>query len=136
MVTDIQMETKNTTKLVHGDLTKIIIGALFEVHNNLGAGLLEKHYQRALAEELKRRGIMFVEQCPVNLKYKEAYIGKYLLDFLVENKVVLEIKRNEHFSRDNIEQALNYLKALNLQLAMLVHFGKNRVIFKRIVNLY
>lgn len=130
------METKNTTEFVYADLTKVIIGALFEVHNNLGAGLLEKHYQRALAEEFKRKNLVFIEQYPVKLQYKEECIGRYALDFLIDNKLVLEIKRNEHFSRDNIEQTLNYLKALNLQLGLLVHFGKSRVVFKRIVNLY
>jgi GxxExxY protein len=130
------MEMQKTTEFVYAELTKVIIGALFEVHNNLGSGLLEKHYQRALAEEFKRRGIVFVEQYPIKLQYKEVEIGRYLVDFLIENKIILEIKRNEHFSRDNIEQTLNYLKALNLQLGLLVHFGKSRVVFKRIVNLY
>ena len=129
------METKHKIQLVHGDLTKIIIGALFEVHNNLGSGLLEKHYQRALAEELKRRGIVFREQYPVTIKYKEVDVGKYLIDFLIENKVVLEIKKEAHFSRDHIQQTLNYLKVLNLELGLLAHFGRDGVVFKRVVNL-
>lgn len=129
------METVNSEKLIYADITKEIIGALFEVHNNLGAGLLEKHYQRALAEEFKKRNLKFVEQFPVELKYKEVSIGRYFLDFKVEDKIVLEIKRHTHFSRDNIQQTLNYLKALNLQLGILAHFGPDKVIFKRIVNI-
>lgn len=125
-----------TEKLVYSGLTKEIIGALFEVHNNLGAGLLEKHYQKALSNELQRRNINFVEQFPVDLKYKDVKLGKYYLDFFIEGKLVLEIKRDVHFSRANIEQALGYLKALNLQLGLLVYFGKEGVKFKRIVNLY
>jgi GxxExxY protein len=57
------------------------------------------------------------------------------LDFLIEDKLVLEIKRDTHFSRDNIDQTLNYLKALNLKLGVLVHFGKDGARFKRIVNI-
>lgn len=128
----------NENNLIYGDLTRKIIGAIFEVHNNLGAGLLEKHYQKALGEELKRRGVKFIEQYPVDLDYKSISVGKYFLDFLIEDdlgKLILEIKRDVHFSRDNIQQTLNYLKALNLKLGLLVHFGKDGVKFKRIVNI-
>lgn len=118
------------------DITKEIIGALFEVHNNLGSGLLEKHYQRALADEFQRRNIDFEEQFPVPLQYKGADIGKYILDFIVKRKVVVEIKRDARFSRNHIQQTLNYLKTLNLQVGLLVHFDRDGVMFKRIVNLY
>ena len=125
----------NENDLIYGDLTRKVIGAIFEVHNNLGSGLLEKHYQKALAEEFKQRGVKFVEQYAVNLDYKSISIGKYFLDFLIEDKLVLEIKRDTHFSRDNIDQTLNYLNALNLKLGVLVHFGKDGARFKRIVNI-
>ena len=71
------METPNTTQLVHAELTKEIIGALFEVHNTLGGGLLEKHYQKALAEEFRKRKVPFVEQYAVDLNYKGTNIGRY-----------------------------------------------------------
>jgi GxxExxY protein len=130
------MDTESTNKLIYFDLTREVIGALFEVHNNLGEGLLEKHYQKALAEEFKRRNINFIEQFPVPLDYKGVSIGRYYLDFLIEDKIVLEIKRDIHFSRVQIQQSLNYLKALNLQLGLLAHFGKDEVRFKRIVNIH
>ncbi|MBL8029648.1 MAG: GxxExxY protein [Candidatus Doudnabacteria bacterium] len=126
----------DTEKLIYADLTKQIIGSLFEVHNNLGSGLLEKHYQKALAVEFRQRKINFVEQFPVVLNYKDIQVGKYYLDFFIEEKLVLEIKRDVHFSRANIEQTFKYLEALNLQLGLLVYFGKEGVRFKRIVNLY
>ena len=129
------MGTSNTTQFIHGELTREIIGALFEVHNTLGPGLLEKHYQKALAEEFTKRGIPFVEQYTVSLDYKGVVIGRYYLDFFVYGKIPLEIKRDVYFSRKQIEQTLNYLKALNLQLGLLVHFGKMGVKFKRIVNI-
>lgn len=125
----------NEDELIYGDLTRKIIGAVFEVHNNSGSGLLEKHYQRALAEELRRKEIKFVEQYPVELNYKDISIGKYFLDFFIEDKLVLEIKSTPHFSRDHIEQTLNYLKSLDLKLGLLVHFGKDGAKFKRIVNI-
>jgi len=129
------MKTEDTSKLVYADLTRAVIGAMFEVHNHLGSGLLEKHYQRGLAEELKRRGIKYIEQFSVKLDYKGTCVGKYYLDFLIDDKVILEIKRGVHFSRNDIQQTLNYLKALNLKLGLLVYFGKDGVKFKMIVNI-
>lgn len=126
----------DSEKLIYADLTREVIGALFEVHNNLGSGLLEKHYQKSLVVEFQRRKINFVEQYPVVLNYKDIQVGKYYLDFFIEEKLVLEIKRDLHFSRVNIEQTLRYLKALNLKLGLLVYFGKDGVKFKRILNMY
>ena len=129
------MEDQGNTKFVYGNLTEKIIGALFEVHNVLGSGLLEKHYQKALAEEFTRREIPFVEQYLINLSYKGVDLGKYLVDFYVYDKIPVEIKRDVHFSRQQIQQTLNYLKAMNLQLGLLVHFGREGVKIKRIVNI-
>ena len=122
-------------ELIHKDISGQIIGALFEVHNQLGDGLLEKYYQKALTEEFGRRKIPFKEQVSVPLVYKGSYIGRRVADFCVDGKVILEIKKDNHFSRQHIEQVMSYLKAMNLQLAILANFTRGGVKFKRIVNI-
>ncbi len=124
------------TELIHKELSRQIIGALFEVHNQLGSGLLEKYYQRALAAEFKSRGISFKEQVSVLLEYKGVFIGRRQADFVIDNKVILEIKKDNLFSRQHIEQTKSYLKSMNLQLAILANFTGGGVKFKRILNLY
>lgn len=122
--------------LIFPDLSYEIIGASFDVFNELGPGFQEKHYQKALARELSARKINFIEQLPIKLNYKDENIGRYFLDFLVEEKIILELKKGEHFSSRNIKQILNYLKSSNLQSGILIHFGNDSVKYKRIVNQY
>ncbi len=121
--------------LVHKELCYKIGGVLIEVFKQLGSGHREQYYQRGVAEELKRQGLDFKQQVRVELNYKDAPIGIYILDFLIEGKVILEIKKNEHFSIQHIKQVNGYLKVLNLQLGMLTNFTKDGVKFRRVVNL-
>ncbi|MDP2947737.1 MAG: GxxExxY protein [Nanoarchaeota archaeon] len=120
--------------LAFPELSYKIIGALFEVHNNLGSGHHEKYYQRALAEELKRQNLIFQEQVYAPLLFKEENVGKYYLDFLIDDNIVLEIKKVDRFSKRHIDQVLAYLKIKNLKLGILANFGQNDVKFKRIIN--
>lgn len=121
--------------LVEPDLSYKLVGIIFDVHNTLGVGHKEKHYQRALAEALRQKDIQFKEQVPIPLKYGEKIIGRYYVDFLVEGKVVLELKQGQYFAATNIKQANDYLKVLNLKLALLVNFTDKGARVKRIVNL-
>ena len=130
------MKKYSKEDLIFPDLSYEIIGASFSVFNELGPGLHEKHYQKAPAKELSARKINFIEQLPIKLNYKDESIGKYFLDFLVEERIILELKKGENFSPRNIKQILNYLKSSNLQLGILIHFGNDSVKFKRIVNQY
>lgn len=120
--------------LIHPELSYALIGIAFAVHNELGAGHLEKIYQRAFAKELASKKLKFKEQVQYNVLYKGEPIGKSFLDFLVEDKVIIELKRNDKYSVKNIEQVSNYLKLSGLQLAILIHFSVDGVKFKRIVN--
>ena len=122
--------------LIHPQLSYKIVGALFEVFKQLGSGLEEKHYQRAVAAELKRIGLSFREQVYLSLKYKEEKIGSYYLDFLIENQVVLELKKNSGTSKQNIDQVNDYLQAYGLSLGIIANFTREGVRFKRIVNIY
>jgi len=120
--------------LLHKELSYQIIGVLFKVHTKLGGGYQEKYYQRAIALELKRQDISFQEQVPVDLSYEEERIGKYYLDFVIENKIVLEIKAAPHFHNKDIKQVLSYLKKAGLELGILANFTKEKLEFRRILK--
>ena len=122
--------------LVYPDLSYKVVGVLFDVYNNLGPGYSEKYYQKAIAEELKRREIRFAREVVFPISYKDIKIGFSQLDFLIDNKLILEIKRGGRFSTSNIEQIFNYLKATNLKLAILANITKEGVVFRRAVNSY
>jgi len=108
---------------------------LFEVFKQLGNKHHEKYYQRAVAIELKKSNLSFTEQARIPLMYKDKAIGSYRLDFLVENKVALEIKKDNNFSYKNIEQVIAYLKALDLKLGILANFTAKGLQYKRILNI-
>ena len=120
--------------LIQPELSYKIVGALFSVYNALGPGHHEKYYQRAMASAFRGASINFKEQFSIPLKFNGAGIGRYQLDFLVEEKVVLELKKGDKFSKRNIDQVLQYLKSSGLQLAILANFSSDKVSFKRIVN--
>lgn len=121
--------------LIYPELSYQIIGILFEIFRQLDSGFQEKYYQRAVALELKKCGLKFKEQVFLPLDYKGEKIGSYFLDFLIEDKIVLEIKKDKNFSRKNIEQVVAYLKAYNLKLGIVANFTREGLKFKRIVNI-
>ena len=95
----------------------------------------EKHYQKAIELVFTKENIKYVSQCPYKVRYKERIIGRYFMDLLVENKIVIEIKRGDYFSKNNIDQIYNYLKAINLKLGILVNFTSKGLRYKRILNI-
>jgi len=122
--------------LLYPQLSYQIIGVLFDVSNSLGYGYQEKYYQKAVAIKLKELNVVFQEQVPIKIKMeKDSVVGTYFLDFLIENKVVLEIKKEDRFLKNNIEQLYAYLKATKLQLGILANFTKKGLQFKRVVNI-
>lgn len=121
--------------VVHPELSFKIMGALFKVSNELGHGHKEKYYENAVAIALTKAGLAFAQQLRVPLIFNGVEIGYYLLDFLVEGTVVLELKQGNTFSQKNIDQVHSYLKANNLQLGIIAQFTVDGVKYKRIVNL-
>jgi len=105
------------------------------VFNELGFGHPEKFYQRAFTVELKKKNIPFKEQVYYPLKYKDEIVGKQFFDFLIEDKLILELKKNNHFSKQHIDQVNEYLRISELKLAILVNFTPNGIIYKRLVNI-
>ena len=122
------------TDLLYPELSYEIIGCAYDVHNELGGGLLEKVYQKAMKVGFVKRGLTITEQVHYPIIYEGEKVGSGFFDFLVEEKVVVELKRGSHFSRTHINQVLAYLKQSNLKLGILIHFGLEEVRFKRIVN--
>jgi GxxExxY protein len=120
--------------LIYPELSYKLVGLAYNVFNELGHGHLEKIYQKAYAKELKEAGIIFKEQAPYQVIYKEEIIGNNFLDFLVEEKVIIELKRSDFYSKKYIDQVSNYIKVSNLKLAILINFTSNGVRIKRIVN--
>ncbi|MDD4179625.1 MAG: GxxExxY protein [Candidatus Margulisbacteria bacterium] len=121
------------TKLVHPELSYKIMGILFAIHNELGPNCNEKHYQRSIRNKLLKEGIQHKEQVKVGIK-RPAYIGTYYLDFVIEEKIILEIKATPRFSRNNILQVLGYLRETGLELGILANFSRKEVIYKRILR--
>src|SRR3989344_1952469 len=113
-----------------------IVGALFNVYNEIGPGHHEKYYQRAVAGELTEKGFKICQQVYTPLLYKGKIIGKQFLDFLIEDKIILEIKKGDMFSKRHIDQVLNYLKTKKIRLAILANFGNNGIQFRRLINFY
>jgi len=121
--------------LIYPELCYQIIGILFEIYREFGSGYQEKYCQKLAALELRRCSFDYKEQVATPLIYKGNRIGNYFLDFVIENKIVLELKRGEKFSRKNIEQIYAYLKATGLKLGIIANFTKSGVRLKRVVNL-
>ena len=115
-------------------LTDRVIAAIFEVSNRLGAGFLEKVYQRALSTELQLRGMRTATEVSYSVTYKGHCVGEYFADLVVEDVLVIELKCAEHLSKEHTAQCLNYLRASGLTICLLVNFQSPRVEWKRIVR--
>ena len=110
-----------------------VVGAVYEVANTLGAGFLEKVYERALVKELTFRSLKVVPQACFSVSYKGQSVGEFFADLLVEDKLVVELKCVDCFANEHMAQCLNYLKASGLNLALLVNFQHPKVQWKRII---
>ena len=123
------------TELKYKDITEKIIGASFEVHKFLGNGFQEVIYQRALAYEMQKSGLEFAREIEQDIFYKELEkpIGTRRADFMVEGKVLVELKAIIQLEDVHLAQALNYLKAYKLEVGLLINFGSKSLTFKRIV---
>ena len=121
-------------ELIEKDLSYKIVGVLFDVYRELGGGYQEKYYQRAVAEGLKQRSVTFVEQIVVPLSYGEVSIGRYFLDFLIENRVVLELKSTPRLYPRDIKQVLSYLNVKKIELGILANFNRTGLETRRILR--
>ena len=123
----------NEKKFLYKDLSYRIIGLAIEVHNKLGYGFLEKVYENALMILFRREGINAKQQAPITVYFEGKVVGEYFADILVEDKIILELKSLEKITDVHKAQALNYLKATGLRLAIIINFGKKKLEYERLV---
>ena len=121
-------------KYKYSELTGRIIGCAMEVHNALGNGFQEVIYQRALEYEMKLQNLMFAREFEMDIFYKDQHIGARRVNFLVENKISVEIKALIKLEPVHLAQAINYLEAYNLEIGMLINFGSMKLEFHRLEN--
>jgi len=123
----------NNTNIIYRDLSYQIMGAIFEVHKELGPGFVESVYEKALIEEFAKKAIKVETQRVIDVTYKDKKVGVHRLDMVIEGKVVVELKTVERFSTYHTAQMLSYLKASGHKLGILVNFSKAKVEYRRII---
>jgi GxxExxY protein len=124
----------NKEKLIYPELSYIIMGILFEVQNKLGTKYQEKHYQRAIEIKLKELNIPYKREVKVNVEFGKEKLGEFYIDFVIDNKIILEIKKIWKITQDDIKQVLRYLKATRLRLAIIANFKHRRLEYRRVLN--
>lgn len=122
------------TNYLHSELTKQIIQGFYQVYNTLGFGFLEKVYENALMIELEEIGLAAVQQSGVEVYYRRRDVGKYFADITVENKVILELKSVKELSEEHEAQLVNYLRASNVEVGLLMNFGPRPKVIRRVLT--
>ena len=121
--------------LIYKEEVYNIIGAAMEVHNELGCGFLEAVYQEAFEIELQNQKISHNREEVIEIYYKDIVLDKkYRADFICYDKIIVELKALSQLSSENEAQVLNYLKATNMKVALLINFGSKSLQYKRFVN--
>jgi len=131
------MQSNNRAKkdIVYADLSGKIIGVIFDVYNQLGYGHAEITYQKALCVAFSQNKIKFEQQLYAPVMFGGKVVGKNYFDFLIEGKIVLEIKRGDYFVKAHIDQVYKSLVSKDLKLGILAYFAPRIVHLKRVVNL-
>mgnify|MGYP002079514617 CR=1 FL=1 len=127
--------TEKISSLKYSEFTQKIIGCAFEVHRTLGMGFTEFIYQQALAYEFQKAQLEFLKEVELDIFYKDLQepIGKRRADFVVENRILVEIKALSLLENTHTTQVLNYLRAFRLEVGLLINFGEKSLTFKRLV---
>ena len=132
---DVSDSHKNHNKFkMQEHLTSRIIKAYYTVYNKLGYGFLEKVYENALVLELRRNGISCKPQQQVKVFYCDTQVGFYMADIIVENSIIIEIKAAESLCEQHEYQLINYLRATEIEIGLLLNFGKSPQIKRKIVT--
>lgn len=121
-------------KIIYPEESYKIMSIAFKVFNKIGFGMSEKYYQEAFVKELESEKISYEREKLIRLKYDNQDIGRYFLDFVVDGRIVIELKVRPRFGYVHIKQALGYLKSGNYKLAILIYFTNDGVKYKRVLN--
>ena len=119
---------------LHKDLTALIISCFYTVYNQLGYGFLEKVYENALKIELKKHSLKVEAQRPIHVYYEQNVVGEYFADLIIEDKIIVEIKAAEALCKAHEIQLINYLKATQIEIGLLLNFGKKPEIKRKIYS--
>ena len=115
-------------------ITEAVIGCVMQVSNTLGSGFLEKVYENALAVECRRSGLAVVQQKAIQIRYRDAVVGDYIADLIVNDRVLVEVKAVKILDEVHAAQCMNYLKATGLNVGLLINFGRPKAEIRRIVQ--
>lgn len=115
-------------------LTEKIIKIFYRVYNKLGYGFLEKIYENAMMIEFQKEGIPSISQAAIEVLYEDKIVGEYFADILVDDKVIVEIKAARGLALESEAQLLNYLKATNIEVGLLLNFGPTPVIKRKVFD--
>jgi len=121
-------------KYLHQELTSEIISAFYKVYNTFGFGFLEKVYENALKYELEKMRLKVDKQKPITVYYDDLTVGEYFADLIVEDKVIIELKAAEALIEEHELQLINYLKATEIEVGLLLNFGKKPEIRRKIFS--
>jgi GxxExxY protein len=119
---------------LHSDITSEIINAFYKVYNQLGYGFLEKVYQNSLLIELRRLGLECAALQPIDVFYEEYKVGFYIADIIVNNCVIIEIKAAEALCEEHEAQLVNYLRATDIEVGLLLNFGKKAELKRKVFS--
>ena len=120
--------------LLYADITEKIIGCAMKVHQKMKNGYPEIIYQKCLAIELKKIGLSFLQEADVAIHYEDQVVGRRRVDFLIENKIAVELKAVSDLTDGHLAQAINYLETNQLEVGLLINFGAKSLQFKRLIN--
>lgn len=123
-------------KLVYPELSYLLMGLFYKIHNELGPSYQEKHYQRAIELKLKKNDIKYKREKEIELPYEDGSFGKFYTDFIIEDKIIIEVKKSRFITHEDTKQLYRYLKATGIKLGIIVNFGRqDKLQYKRIINL-
>jgi GxxExxY protein len=118
----------------HAELTDRIICCFYKVYNRLGYGFLEKVYEKALQIELRNDGLCVQSQAPIKVHYAGEVVGEYFADLLINEKVIVEIKASQKLSAGHEAQLINYLKATDTEVGLLLNFGPKAEVLRKVFD--
>ena len=121
-------------EILYKELSYKIVGIAMEIHNELGHGFLEKVYENAMLLLLNESSIYSESQKSIDIYFRGRNVGHYIADILVENQIIVELKSAQGIGESHRIQALNYLKATGIKLALIINFGKDKLEVERVVR--
>jgi GxxExxY protein len=117
--------------MIHAEVSEQVIKSFYHVYNTLGYGFLERVYENALRNSLRKNGFDVVQQHPIAVHFEDEVVGEYYADLVVADKIIIEVKAAEAIAKEHEAQLLNYLKATGFQVGMIVNFGPKAEFIRR-----